>query len=463
MKTPFTSGFGVGYNCPFVGTVSKFRPFAANTWSYPAEPTAGVIPPEILESLSSLESRLGSQNCGQLATLLTRFGGKAVSLPMCELIAQHCPNQMLKVPRWIGVPQSSSTDSETLQSISAWLKAAGPGIGYCLRSSEFEEDWIDPRSGVMQSEMFRSGALTAEQVLSAANKSPKVLQHHAGFGTVGMVVDVAYSPILKRVVMRLAHGRIPKLGLPTSPTWDYESLLTVVDFDTGEVIIPNHSISAEIVECFRKCIYVGMMKIGMAAQFEVYYLPGRLLDSGFNLVQMRPLPEKLRGLDDLVELPRALPNFYSLQVNRSGDLTSELELVDRDLQSDLAYRIDDSAYRASSPGRFSGKAIVWPSRASKSTPFNHLAAGETEGAVVQFCKGPIICADFHGSPMQVAKDAQKRGGREFALFQRVANSTNLHIGLDINKHQDLTDLMHRTRELRVRVISDGLVAGIWVL
>ncbi|RJQ24670.1 hypothetical protein C4577_07130 [Candidatus Parcubacteria bacterium] len=303
------------------------------------------------ESVTTLINRVSQQNPElkpKLETALAEGGGKAFGLKICEMVARNFTDPetlcSLTVPEWKIVFDINEIDPVKYK-------------GIILRSSTDDEDWIDPASGVHASYKLISPDNPFPDKSSAAFKrdreSGALFNSHyieqpiqEGFG---LVVDVGYSEILGKPVVRMCSGnlrgdRTEEFTSAVSDTeaavgaWDSEGrpVTGIVDyrhrtFFDSQDSSPG-SFAKGLVEALRKT------GINFGVQVEIVVNPANPKD--FRLIQLRPTPENItktmRTDDELVrktELgiegiePRSV--FKTASVNGKFDVLAGVSIVSK--------------------------------------------------------------------------------------------------------------------------------------
>ncbi|KKW33045.1 MAG: hypothetical protein UY76_C0010G0002 [Candidatus Uhrbacteria bacterium GW2011_GWA2_52_8d] len=265
------------------------------------------------------------------ATLPTHLGGKAFGLSLAQVLC----GDVFTIPEWDAVTheQSLPGDFQDKHFQGAFVRSNAPG-----------EDWGDPRAGLHESK-YRSFAYGFQNVVDQllVDCGGVVVQAHA-YG-VGVVIDLGWSELLNRNVLRVAIGGPSQQGgrtVYTSPTWDNEAAVGLFDAHTGEAIVdlqPHSFDLRRVVDKMVKSVVPRLMEwnIDFGLQFEFMAELNDMRDRMLarlgdryqphdNLVQVRPSPGALQGT---AELPTPSGNLVVTtgKVNQPGSVVAELFLV----------------------------------------------------------------------------------------------------------------------------------------
>jgi len=345
-------------------------------------------------------------------------GGKAVGLALCERLAEG--STFFRVPPWFAMNRENAdtADETNLYIRDIWLARHKPW-SVIIRSSGRNEDWHDGRSGLGESVVTLTYDFFIKLILRervAKNRLPVVVQSMAdGYGC---VVDVGWSWILGKPVVRFAIGNTTTIGGRerfTSATWDNEARFGLYDAETGEPIIPleDVNLSPVIPQLVRELVAsLRRAEIDYGVQLEAVVHPD--FPECWHLVQLRPTPDAMRGT--MGTLPRdGRLMMASCRVSKPGICEGEaIVLSDRgnDLSvQDLAYeiahmegtererRFDDEEERT----MLSGKIILWDDQRfpkSEWTVYRTLGIARL-GAVGQIAVRTIVNSS-HGTFLRLA-------------------------------------------------------------
>jgi hypothetical protein len=162
-----------------------------------------------------------------------------------------------------------------------------------------------------------------------------VLQKPA-LGDLGLVVDLAWSELLARNVIRVAIGRPSHTGSGlkyTSATWDNEAFVGLFDAQTGEVIVDlqvGYFDVHRFVQTITKEVVPRLEHAGLnfGLQFEFMTMAdfSNLQPQHINLLQIRPSPGAMQGE---CELPGSTGTHVATtgKVSGRGSVTAPVYFV----------------------------------------------------------------------------------------------------------------------------------------
>jgi hypothetical protein len=250
-----------------------------------------------------------SQTCGherKLRHIFEQGGGKAFGLTICELLAQQ--SKLLRVPTWTyfspsdqkaGGWKSIFSSPSSLKRWKAVRALIKQFISLMIRSSAVAEDWLDPASGTNRSMRCPRNKLEETLLDKRFAGQPVVVQGFI-FG-IGLVVDIGYSPLIGKVVGRVAAGRHMGYSNFTHATWDSDGNVGIWDVESGqklhwlEGVFGNDFEKNYDYSTLIKNIYHALLACGIhfGVQLEIIIQPNNP-DKAW-LVQIRPTTELVRG------------------------------------------------------------------------------------------------------------------------------------------------------------------------
>lgn len=271
----------------------------AETWDYVH---AHANREKLIQHVAKNDGEFGAK----LRTALT-CGGKAFGLTIAEKIAaaanKIASGLKFVVPRWQAFQNLHSSQEQILHHFR--------GSDTIIRSSALDEDWRNGESGVEQSYVFDSTWRLEKFLhssLAESQKTPVVIQEYKK--GVGIVVDLAWSPLLNRLVGRVAWGRASHYFLDRTPgpfptifssaTWDSQGPQGVYCPLTGEELVTLRSsrplatqpqYSSELVQVLYRVLSAWDWPGGVQCELIVHPRDPHL----FHLVQIRPSPLQAQG------------------------------------------------------------------------------------------------------------------------------------------------------------------------
>ncbi len=268
------------------------KEFDVEGWKYPA-------------TRLDIERFAAQLNPKAYATMLLETlnigGGKAFGLNIADRIALKNPS-LFNVPEWLIIPFGE--DGSVLERFLKMLTVNFVNQQrFMVRSSALHEDWMSPLSGEHESKIAfgQPELLRFTREVIATSGAAVVQDYVVG---VGIVVDIGYSKLLKKTVVRVASGRPTNVGgrtVYTSATWDNEAQVSVYDTN-GEMLVPFHEmgmddVRAKLPELVRELVKaVKDIGIDFGVQLELIINPNMIKHGAkWNIVQIRPSPGTLRG------------------------------------------------------------------------------------------------------------------------------------------------------------------------
>lgn len=405
------------------------------------------------------------------------MGGKAIGLTLCQKLADGNPR--FYVPKWFGMNENAESLADNHLGISLWLSEYHPW-SVIVRSSGRDEDWFDGRSGVERSVRCRTDEVSIKAALRervATNRLPVVVQSMAdGYGC---VVDVGWSHLLGKAVVRVARGGTSNEGGGTrftSATWDNEATFGLYDAETGEAIIALADGELDVaMPDFARELVAGLRRIGVTygVQLEVVIHPKYPFT--WKLVQLRPSPSAMRGTTETPPRNGRLL-MTSCRVSKPGTCEGESIVMgdrdkDREIEMDACaiaredgtereHWFDDHPHRHA----LAGKIVLWSDSSvpkSEQSVLRALGAALT-GAVGQISLRPLVNSShgtktdpnsWHGGQITAARTAK---AKEASLLIGAPRAHGSPFG------QWPRDAWPRT-PVRLRIVSDGLVGEIYQL
>lgn len=458
--------------------------FDVNGWHYSQEAVRRII------STLAFDGKESTDRADELEFAWENHGGKAFGLRLCDYLVQgtsldeKIDRRLLRVPSYMSVSWSNDYVLDELQTgIETWLKSLGTSPSLIVRSSNQDEDWVDPRAGLAVSKPIYD--LTGYQTnFNLATKVRGVLREHLdtkqqvvvqqlaeGYGC---VIDIGYSELLGRTVFRLAIGNKSVQGsgyVYTSATWDTEARVYVYDALTAEPILPtgSHEFETVVPELIRYLVpRLQSLYLTFGVQLEMIVNPYQ--PKVWNLVQLRPSPDMFRG--QVPARPSGEPLLTTFRVNQPGEVTAGISIVkDRSTREDLQLRsvasqlgrdyiihgheTDQECYPRERAA-IQEKVVIWQESPDKygGSIYQVLGMGKL-GAVAQIAPRALFPNSGHGTYAPFTskfKDHYQAARRQGLLFT-VGSSGILQLC-----H------MYRTNpDVRVRLVSDGLVGQVYIV
>lgn len=394
----------------------------------------------------------GQEDEQRLLARLHAHGGKALSLAVCDRLAQG--STRVKVPAWTAIPVQALMRADD-QSVRPWL-SQNPGP-VKVRSSAWDEDWLNGRSGVEQSRTVTDPARVFEHAQEVcARRHPVVLQSFVE--GIGVVVDIAYSRILCRPIVRISTGREERLAdgrrLFSSATQDHEGRHEVIDptyasFCTRPVVgtlFEDSCLKLPLQELAHELwARVQEMGITFGVQLELVVHPDR--PKTWWLVQVRPSPDQVRNHGEVQEPIRSSPVLVTTPaVIGSFDMIRKAALTTDDaLRWLLTAATAGIGYARASCGIYRPPEIlVWHKDPPEDFQDRMLDAAFQAGALVQATCRVTAISTTHGH----ISDRLVRTNGDLRMGGIIALPDDIHAQVAGRLHHD-TQQMH--------AVSDGLV------
>lgn len=382
-------------------------------------------------------------------------GGKAFGLSIAQAIADG----VFWVPPWRAL---SSIDEEAVPS--RWTM---------VRSNAMDEDWVSPDSGAHESKLAYSQARMRELVEEMLPKCEAVVVQSFVSG-VGLVIDLGWSELLHRNVLRVAIGIPSRQGdgyIYTSPTWDNEAAVGVFDAVTGEAIVnlnPHYFDVMRIVDKMVHRIIPRLIDWGITFGLQFEFV-GSLTDPENDaLVQVRPSPGDLRGA-----VPKEPTDGHQLlattgKVNRPGEAKGKTIWVngmnDRRPPKPLYSQIGDvgrsELYNDGGLNHeFEGNIVVWNYDALQRYGYSlwQVLGAWKVGAIAQIASRGLFLNSAHGTSIEL----WHRDPEEIEAFRR-AKTAGPTFCIDQDVLRELVRACHTT-PITLHVVSDGLVGQVYKL
>ncbi|MFN8392388.1 MAG: hypothetical protein U0136_18990 [Bdellovibrionota bacterium] len=299
-------------------------------------------------SISQLVNLIGFVGQALQLVLAAFCGGKFFGQLLMDVLLRRLPDdtrEMFRVPPWTMCVLRSAVPTgpiaadlsnlvidegdeagweEFCRQIEEWRKRTDEGADSVIaRSSKDREDWLDPAAGAESSHVYHVGSycpsISSSRIADLsdprkmASEMEKLRRHphllQIRDQGVGLVFDVAYSYLLQRPVVRVAHGRIlqgrshgPDGEIFTSPTWDGWSSCGIWDPAKSEWICPLTTplggravaLYIPVVERFITALMRLVEPLNFGVQVEACYVPAAN-QTQMSLLQIRPTPEVMRG------------------------------------------------------------------------------------------------------------------------------------------------------------------------
>lgn len=416
-----------------------------------------------------------------------QWGGKAFGLALCECIAAKIPG--CSVPLWTAfTPEQQKArllGPEDLHFFGGVPLPPSKKPKWIWRSSDPREDWLDPRAGVLESHVCKHG--DEWNTLREIRKEGQPLVLQQCVEGIGVVMDIGYSDLLQQLIVRIAFGRTTRRGedrVYTSPTNDTETTIAIWDSETGEIIDwgdKEHGgglnpprlaklLPPDLPKKLARAFYDAVQKVGLmfGTQIELYLHPHAPYI--WYLVQIRPSPGMVRGLNSGVEFDGKTipPNPLAITpaVNKVFDVEGEIRLIDwvndrkPDLIRDKVGELIGGFSFSSNPKiqdslPLHGKIVVTRFYADKYLVRDEAAALASLGAIGLMSTHGFAANTAHGSIQHAPVDETKLRDftNEKAGVIRISWVTQEHLMIAIKAGETL----------RVRIISDGLIAQLFVL
>ncbi len=384
--------------------------------------------------------------------------GKAFGLALAELIFCRIKgHSKFVVPAWFEVRQPMAADH------SFWSSCADEFS--IVRSSYQEEDWMDPRSGVGTSVVCYNQQM-ALNLINDRVASGEVCIVQKFEGGCGCVVDVGYSELLERPIVRVARGNRSTHGSGyryTSATWDHEARVAIYDansacklygsdlgFHSGHDPFPE--LVKELVSKLREAGWI--TKFGFQFEIVVDPIPGARL----RMVQMRPSPGAIQGMGSRPEVKGKLISTTG-KVNRAGTAVGDL-VADQPYSEESLCRKAQALSDGWKNEKFdlTGKVVLWDYASLKYNSAQTIYGAGLAGAVAQITGHSLFTNSGHGTYMPYSSQ-----GLELGAWEKSRN-VGLQFG-GIGDHGMTHQLERSIRKsgMKLHLVSDGLVGQIYQL
>ncbi|NQV90220.1 hypothetical protein HQ487_02325 [Candidatus Uhrbacteria bacterium] len=266
--------------------------FSTDGWVYDQQ-----NPAIVLDQLpGELVDNLGTRS---LIDKLYLEGGKALGLSICDRLARG--SNHLCVPSWISLPSTTPWHNPTPK-FTDWIQVEESRIK--VRSSTFWEDWLSGNSGEQHSRTILHTSRVMNHAREISNgRHPVVLQKF--IDGIGIVVDIAFSQILKRPIIRISTGReelrTDGIRTFTSATRDHEGRHEVIDPISGTFLLDHCAGELFTGSCLTFPLlrlaqelweHVNALGISFGVQLELIIHPDT--PEVWHLVQIRPSPNHVR-------------------------------------------------------------------------------------------------------------------------------------------------------------------------
>lgn len=368
--------------------------FSANAWEYDVR--------NPLRTLSQLPAELIFRQRVALMRKLRAEGGKALGLRVCEQLVAGSSH--LHVPPWLALtPDDILLEKVELES---WAREHGVRR-FKVRSSARSEDWLSGNSGEQQSRTVQDPARIYAHAREISRlRDPVIVQSFVE--GIGVVVDIAHSPILGQTIVRVSTGREQRLPrgerLFTSATNDHEGRHEVIDPQTGQAL--TERVIGTLFE--GSCLHLDLPALAQE-------LWNRVLAHGINfgiqlelvihpdtpeiwwLVQIRPSPNQIRYSNlSLSPLPGALVTTPA--INRSFAVTQMAETTTRTIAKwVLTAAVAGVDEAKGSWGEFLPKGIlVWARDPAQNFGQLMYEAAHRAGAILQVTRCVTAINTTHG-------------------------------------------------------------------
>ncbi|NQV89190.1 MAG: hypothetical protein HQ488_02620 [Parcubacteria group bacterium] len=334
----------------------------------------------------------------EILSTVSRSGGKALGLKICEMIASGAKH--LTIPSWMGLSIQDQIAQGNSESTS-WLASQCGQVH--VRSSARSEDWIDGAAGRHTSVRSSPEDVFQNAQVVSRWRSPVVIQEH--IPGIGIVVDIAHSHVLDQPVIRVATGRevVTETGVRTftSATWDYEGRHELYEPNTGRQIAETRTGNLFVGACMNLPLWeiakelwyrVKDLGIDFGVQLELIVHP----DTPWiwNLVQIRPSPNRVRvGAVEIETL--ANPLTTTGIVSSAFNTKAMARLLTSDDESFLAiFGVD--ADLAKPEGRFDGTpTVVWENDPSSDFGLFQMRGAFSSGIALQVTRRVLMINTTH--------------------------------------------------------------------
>ena len=434
------------------------KPFALHRWGY--EERRSRLVKILCETVFQ-----PSQN-SEILALWHRGGGKALGLKICELISKRVTE--ISVPSWIDLTPTHQRHVNFARKRLEESEVLNRERDLIIRSSHVDEDWIVGEAGVFQSYRCRSERLEETLNENAVPGLPVVIQKWEQ--GIGLVIDVGWSELLQRVVVRIVTGR--DYANPyredaiqySSATWDPEGVIVVLNPITGESIIrsqtgkifkgstvsnlPLARIATSLYKAIVEC------RINFGVQLEMIVHP--LRPDVWHLVQIRPSTNMLRGLESRPKLEGSLVDCVGA-VSSVFDAQGLVSCISAECQTALlGFETEDQFYLDAFARKhnLTGKAIaLWEMQPAQDFGVFHLRKLRELGLQGQITPGPVLLNTTHSTVSKHGTSYLEMS----SLVRKRCRVLGMHRNIHLELLEDLED------NLTLRMISDGLIGQVYKL
>ncbi len=425
--------------------------FDVNAWKYGTETGS-------LRPLADILARSNPKAAEKLSEVFDLFSGKEISLFLCGMLEGRYPS--LRVPAWFTANQEREEKPRFNEAALETWRRQHYDDAYIVRSSHRNEDWRDARSGVHASETCTWHGLT-EKVRSACERGEEVVVQHYVWG-IGCVIDVGYSELLERPIVRIARGNKSLEGGGvrwTSATWDHEAVISVYDAETCELVAGGDE--PRMVEVFTRLakeVVSALQGIGITfgVQLEVIVNDRNLKE--WNLVQVRPSPEHVRGH---LESPSPTGALLATTpaVNTVGVCEGEIVHIGDPFRAKDSLTSDLYREYPVSPEAFKNKIVLWDYAFLKHQRYQPLESIRTAiagGAVGHLTQANLFVNSAHGGYLPYHRDG---------LHEKWENARSQGVQLGHVDRMVIRELEQKLRAgpVRLRLVSDGLIGRVYAL
>lgn len=386
------------------------------------------------------------------------WGGKWLGLELCQILAHKIEELrstdqsilQMTVPAYTASTRNMAKDANYRGPNRRTLQWENPRGNLILRSSENDEDWLSGESGTNTSHKADASQLMREFYDLSKRDRPCVAQKWVA--GVGMVVDVVYSHLLRKVVVKITTGRKPyKPSLSsTSATWDIDGLNGVWDPETGEeIVLTRTGVSSGTAPdmdyvALSRTLYVGLCAMGIKFGVQIELVLGDY-DKKLYLVQVRPTPNQARCDPTMSFEVRENEKLFSLsgRINGPFDIRGDGVILPGERNDHLSWQ---------------GKIGV---NRDKPEPW----APELDEYVEFGLKGVIMPEAFMDNSKHQTMEADPNGLNCISgAWNEIRRATKAGMGLLALPIQKTSSLWRKVRKEthQLRLISDGVIGAVYV-
>lgn len=444
------------------------NPFDPCNWVYDAKPPSR----DVRALAGRLHQAIPGVDPDTLIDALAFGGGKSFGNSLCEIAARS--DDRLRVPDWTFIEPGDQTrivsgEASPLEP----LRRRFCSTKIMVRSSDVTEDWHDASSGLQDSFPCTVDDLTLFLARVHRRCQPVVIQRRVR--GIGLVVDIAWSALLGRVVTRIATGRAfrdgKKIGY-SSATWDAEGLFGLWDahkrvpaarLHHGAVL--HSSVYKLPLDALAETLYAALSALGIwfGVQLELVINPNK--PRVWNLIQIRPSPRQVMNTlafaDDLGKPLTATPI-----VNRAFDVRGTVKVIRERERKQLikcAYNfVSDEVENVCDECR--GKIVVWEQPTGAGSWLCAVQALANHGALAQISRGVISINTAHANVKQRSMLSESRRTDRDASRRSMweeANQSSAVLGVDDAGFDAIMAWCDSKPESRLRAVSDGIVGSIY--